>query len=302
LAALLETYPGPGLRRNVLLYKGDFTAAEKGLDPVLRRPLGVEWLRSQALAYDQIDEFLRGTDEEVAAAVGALYGRSGALNWFVMEDRELSGEARQKFVSYVVDSDHTALEMSSIAAAGASIKAYEIIGSLLPLLDDEWITRPQTLVNGSQGAIEGGSRLIIVLPALGYLGRVAHSAGEHAKAATVLDRLTSYRVKDGQEADEMARRTALAYLGLWKPLLQGLPERGTLWHKVAVNCVSYDWLPGPYTPRDEEGKEYIARWIAQELARPDSGYGPAVRSTLAEIKDGLEKELRQRIVVGYGPA
>jgi hypothetical protein len=301
LAALLETCPSPKLRRYVLLYKAEVTALERSLDRALRRPLTVQWLRSQYLTDEEIDELLRGTEEEVAAAVGRLFSEASTVEWMAITGRKLSEEAGRNFASYALDNGRPARERHRALVAGASLQAYQIVGPMLPLLDDEWISRPYTTVYSRHGAVEGGSRLMDMFPALGYLARVAHSEGDHDTAASVLERLTSYGVRDGQEADEMARRIGLAYLGRWKPLLLGLPERGAVWHEAAVNCFQNDWIPGPYTPRGEEGKEYAAHWIAQELARPH-GYPPAVRSTLADIKAGLETELRRYIVADDDPA
>ncbi len=293
LAALLAGYPGSALRHDVLVYKAEFTAVERRLESRLRRPLTYEWHRSRASAYEQLNELLCGTDEEVGTAVGRLYSDHSD---FGMAKFPVSDEARQRFLNYAFTDDRTIRERYFICGAAADMDAYEVIDLVISVLDDEWITQPETLVTARYGPIHGGSRLMYMFRYLGELGRAAHAAGQHALAAAALERLTTYSVKDGHEADELGRRAGLAYLGRWKPLLTGLPEKGRVWHDCALYCIKDGWIPGPYTPQGEGEKVYIARWIARELTRPGAGYSPTVRSTLTEIKTGLETDLRRYIV------
>jgi len=292
LAALLAAYPGPALRCVVLAHKAEFTAAEVRLHKGLRRPLTYEW-DHMSTSYEEIDDLLRGTDEEVAAAVGLLYGSSATFRNFGFT---YSDEARRGFLNYALADNLTIREKYLISGAATSLDTYEIIDLNISLIDDNWVTTPETLDNFIYGFIHGGSRLMYVLESLGQLGRAAHDAGQHALAAIALDRLNTCTVKDGQDADELGRRVGLAYLGIWKPLLAGLPENGRRWHDAARNCIANGWIPGPYTPQGEGEKVYIAQWIAQELARPDAGYSAAARSTLTEIKGDLETELRRYII------
>jgi hypothetical protein len=135
-----------------------------------------------------------------------------------------------------------------------------------------------------------------ILRIIGYLGRRAHDDGNYAAAADAYELLSAFSVAGVHPGIATARLVGLGYLGDWEPLLNGLSPTDNFAHLAAYNVV-VKWTPGPYTPRWSEDLEAIARWIDRRLSMIRD-MDPSVRSTLQEIKQGIETRLAHYVLAG----
>lgn len=135
-----------------------------------------------------------------------------------------------------------------------------------------------------------------ILIAAGLLGRMAYDKGDQSAGQKAYDRLLQFDVSSLHPSVATGRMKALAVMGDWVSILTGfaaadavlLAADPTL-PAAAQNAVSH-WFPGPCTPAWGTDKETIARWIAERLSSSEH-IVPDVRSTLSEIRAGIEREL-----------
>jgi hypothetical protein len=134
-----------------------------------------------------------------------------------------------------------------------------------------------------------------IVTLVGYLARFSYDAGDSATAQLAHEYLTGLDTTGLHPSVERSRLVALGVLGDWLRILSRLEFGDPPLYVAAANTVKH-WVPGPFTPSGYEDPDRIAEWVAAELSRRDANDNPDIRSTLADIKEGLEQQIGRYVI------